>query len=297
MSASTIIQTSNRVEDHLSEYPFQSHFVNLDGHNIHYIDEGRGDVLLFSHAAIGWSFMYRNMIKPLSKHFRCIALDYPDFGLSEARLNYKASVSNQAQLLSSFVKKLNLNDLTIIGHDTGGPSAFYAATKWSERIRGLILTDTIIYPVSEYPRINTMLRLLGSDVIYWINRSTNFLTRVTIRFGFSTHNLSHVARRIYLDKSATKRRRDQVLNMLVSLRKSYDLLASIANSFESQWRDLPVLLMYGANDPVYKMGIPSRLYNQLTNVRLKVIPGEGHFPHEGQAQSMADEIIAWNKTK
>ena len=41
-----------------------------------YVDEGKGPVLLLLHGNGSWSFLYRHMIPLLSKHFRCIALDY-----------------------------------------------------------------------------------------------------------------------------------------------------------------------------------------------------------------------------
>src|SRR2546421_8574378 len=69
-------------------YPFQSHFVEIDGNRIHYIDEGTGPTLLFLHPGVGWSFIYRDIIKELRGHFRCVALDLPGFGLSSATPGY-----------------------------------------------------------------------------------------------------------------------------------------------------------------------------------------------------------------
>src|SRR5947209_12511840 len=58
------------LDEHL--YPFQSRFVEIDGNRIHYIDEGTGPILLFLHPGIGWSFMYRDIIKELRSRFRSI---------------------------------------------------------------------------------------------------------------------------------------------------------------------------------------------------------------------------------
>lgn len=66
-------------------YPFKSNWVDLsDGSRVHYVDEGRGPVLLLLHGNPSWSFLYRNIIPRLSGQFRCIAPDLPGFGLSEA---------------------------------------------------------------------------------------------------------------------------------------------------------------------------------------------------------------------
>lgn len=66
-----------------TEYPFTSHYFDINGHKLHYIDEGSGDILLFIHGTPSWSFDFRNVIKSLSKHYRCIAIDHLGFGLSD----------------------------------------------------------------------------------------------------------------------------------------------------------------------------------------------------------------------
>ncbi len=65
-------------------FPFESHFLDLDGHRVHYVDEGAGPTLLLLHGNPTWSFVYRDVIQRLRDEFRCIALDYPGFGLSDA---------------------------------------------------------------------------------------------------------------------------------------------------------------------------------------------------------------------
>ena len=65
------------------EYPFNSNYFNVNGHQMHYIDEGQGETILFIHGTPSWSFDFRNVIKSLSKNYRCIAIDHVGFGLSD----------------------------------------------------------------------------------------------------------------------------------------------------------------------------------------------------------------------
>ena len=58
-------------------YPYQSHFVEVEGNCIHHIDEGSGPILFFVHPGVGWSFMYSDIIQELRSRFRCVALDLP----------------------------------------------------------------------------------------------------------------------------------------------------------------------------------------------------------------------------
>ncbi|MBD3652009.1 MAG: alpha/beta fold hydrolase, partial [Alcanivorax sp.] len=58
-----------------ADYPFTSRYLTVDGHRLHYIDEGQGPTLLFLHGNPTSSYLWRNVIKPLTAHYRCVALD------------------------------------------------------------------------------------------------------------------------------------------------------------------------------------------------------------------------------
>ena len=57
-------------------FPFQSRYLDVNGCHVHYVDEGAGPILLLLHGNPTWSFLYRDIIKELREHMRCIALDY-----------------------------------------------------------------------------------------------------------------------------------------------------------------------------------------------------------------------------
>ena len=69
------------VSDHL--FPFEIRFLALPpDHRMHYIDEGKGDPLVFVHGNPAWSFLFRHPARELRSEFRCVALDHIGFGLS-----------------------------------------------------------------------------------------------------------------------------------------------------------------------------------------------------------------------
>src|SRR6266542_1158670 len=89
-----------------NEYPFQSNFIEIDGHQIHYVDEGKGETILFVHGTPVWSFLYRHMIKDLSNKFRCVAIDHLGFGLSDKPKNADFTPLAHARRLENFIGKL-----------------------------------------------------------------------------------------------------------------------------------------------------------------------------------------------
>jgi haloalkane dehalogenase len=67
----------------LPDFPFEPHYVALDGLRMHYLDEGLEDPILLLHGEPTWSFLYVRMIPALRGRFRCIAPDYIGFGRSD----------------------------------------------------------------------------------------------------------------------------------------------------------------------------------------------------------------------
>ena len=103
-------------------FPFEHKYLSLDnGTRIHYVDEGEGEILLMLHGNPSWSFLYRKMITNLKHKFRCIALDYPGFGLSEAPPDFSFLPREHSHVVERFVDELGLKNMTIVVQDWGGP--------------------------------------------------------------------------------------------------------------------------------------------------------------------------------
>ena len=98
-------------------FPFESHFVDIDGHRLHYIDEGSGPVLLLYHGNPTWSFLYRDIITKLRSEFRCVAFDYPGMGPSTADPNFTFRAADLAAVAEAFVEHLDLDAITPMVQD------------------------------------------------------------------------------------------------------------------------------------------------------------------------------------
>src|SRR5437764_15460043 len=95
-------------------YPFESRYAQIDGHTVHYVDEGTGPPLLMLHGNPTWSFLYRELIKGLSTRYRCIAPDHPGFGLSRAAQGYGYTPAEHAAVLQQLVERLGLTNVTMM---------------------------------------------------------------------------------------------------------------------------------------------------------------------------------------
>lgn len=142
------------------EFPFESRWLDLDGHTLHYLDEGSGPVLLLAHGNPTWSFLYRRMIPLLSDRFRCIAPDLPGFGLSTAGPGFGFTAAEQSAVMSDFVAALDLSGITPVVQDWGGPVALGAAVRDPERYDRLVIGNTWAWPMQRR-KMTTFSELMG----------------------------------------------------------------------------------------------------------------------------------------
>lgn len=63
-----------------AKFPFESRYVEIDGSRVHYVEEGRGDPILFLHGNPTWSYLWRNIIPYAAQGGRAIALDLIGMG-------------------------------------------------------------------------------------------------------------------------------------------------------------------------------------------------------------------------
>lgn len=109
------------------------------GGDIAYTEFGDGPAVVFVHGLATSGVLWRNVIDRLSATSRCIAIDLPAHGGSQARKD--ASVSGMADAVAELCDGLGLGQVDLVGNDTGGAIAQIFAARHPERLRSLTLTN------------------------------------------------------------------------------------------------------------------------------------------------------------
>ena len=272
-------------------YPFESRYLTLDGHRIHYIDEGSGPVLLFLHAVPLWSFQYRSIIKGLRDRFRCIALDYPGFGLSTPAPGYRGTLLGNSQLVERFIRELGLSDVTLVGHDSSCAIGLGVVGRNPGWFRGLVLSNGFAWPLDEYPGIYRALKLVGSPPAGFLIVHANILIRLTVKV-LRDGKLMPAERAAYTGPFAERGRRHHQHDMFRSITRSSAYLNDVQERLRALG-DMPVLLLFADNDSTYKAGFLTRYERMFPRHRSVIIAGGGHIPQEYAPEQMAAAIKDW----
>ncbi|MEZ4415946.1 MAG: alpha/beta fold hydrolase [Gemmatimonadota bacterium] len=268
-----------------------SHTVRAAGHTIRYVDCGSGPPLVLLHGAPTTSYVYRHVISLLSSDFRCLAPDLPGWGKSVAVRGFTPTLPALAEAADAFIAALDLEGVTLAVMDTAGSVGFHLVQEYPVRFRGLIAADTIVFPTREHPRIHTMLRLVTTPPFRWVNRRFRLLPRVVARFGGRRRRSGPEERARYLQDFATDAHLDRIMVTFRDLNRNDAFLSGVRDGLSAM--DLPVLVVAGEKDPVHQAGALRRLAECLPDSTFVEVPGEAHFPHEGDPETVAGAILGW----
>ncbi|MEL6347330.1 MAG: haloalkane dehalogenase [Myxococcota bacterium] len=138
----------SNVEDNLSaDFPFESHFIDVNGSSMHYVEAGEGAPILLVHGNPTSSYLWRNVIPHLQDHGRVIAVDLIGMGQSDKPpLDYR--FADHAVYLEGFIEAMGLTDLTLVLHDWGGGLGLDYYARHNDTVRGVVLMEAVVKPMS-----------------------------------------------------------------------------------------------------------------------------------------------------
>ncbi|MBO0852314.1 MAG: alpha/beta fold hydrolase [Nocardia sp.] len=278
------------VDDEL--FPFDSRFVELDGNVVHYIDEGAGPILLMLHGNPTWSFEYRSLIGSLSDRFRCIALDYPGFGLSAAAPGYRYRPDEHAAVVAAFIDRLDLSQVTLLAHDWGGPIGLHAAEQRPDRFHRLVLTNTWAWPMNGDLRVEAASRLMGGLLGRQLIRRFNLFVNAFIPIGHRRRKVSAAEMAHYRAALATPDRRQACAVMPGAILGSRAFLAEVENRL-TVLAKLPVLIVWADADVAFGGKELRRWEATFPNHTTVVLPGVGHYVASDAPEQLSAAIRSW----
>ena len=274
-------------------FPTALRMTRVGRHTVAVLEYGHGAPLLLLHAAPTWSFIYREFLTELAPHFRCIAVDFPGFGLSPEPEGAEPTLPELSRLVEELIVQFNLRDLTLLMHDSAGSIGIGAAGRLPERIRGLILTDTFAWPLrTDFPKIRFMLRLVTSLPFSLLQTRFNLLPWAAIMTA-GGRSITKEERKAFLAGFHTTARRARVLHFFRGLLRENAFLEKVEDNLRQHLATKPSLVMFGEKDPARKVGFEERWRQVLKNGTFHVLPHQMHFPHFGAAKQMCRHIVAW----
>ncbi len=271
-------------------FPFESKWFESEVGPIHYIDEGAGDPILFLHGNPTWSFLYRGIVIRLRKRYRCIALDYPGFGLSVHPANYGHTPGDHADVVRALVQKLDLKNLTIMGQDWGGPIGMRVALDELARLRALVMGNTWYWPMDEWHMKAFAYVMSSAPMQRQILRKNFFVEQLMPRSV--EHEMAPEVLRHYREALPTPKSRIGVAEFPRQLLEANAWLSDLADGVLDHLANVPILLPWGVNDLAFTRTFMERFREDFRLVTTERLVAK-HYIQEDAPAEIATAIDAF----
>lgn len=258
-------------------FPFESKWLDSSVGQVHYIDEGEGPPILFLHGNPTWSFLYRGIVIRLKKRFRCVAVDYPGFGLSEQPRDYDFTPSEHATVVGELVRALDLRGLTIMGQDWGGPIGLRVALDEFARLRALVMGNTWYWPVDSW-QMKTFGYAMSSQPMQHLILERNLFVEKMIPLG-TKHALAPEVRDHYRQPFPTSTSRLGVAELPKQILDAAAWLANLADEVPRVLANVPLLLTWGVLDFAFTPKFMDRFRDDFRLVTVRHLDAK-HFIQE-----------------
>ena len=272
----------NLKAQHLSSlYPFESHYVTVDGYKMHYVDEcsvdecsvddstneaNNKEVVILLHGNPTWSFYYRNLITHLSKSYRVIAPDYIGCGLSDHPQDKHFRAVDRVRQVQHLIDTLGIDKFSLVMHDWGGPIGTRVALNNLDRVQKLIYLNTTLTEVDSLPKIikTAAMPLIGK----WVTQYTSRFVQLLYKFG-TCKKLSKEIKDGYMYPYREASQRIAIWDFVADIpfdvsHPTHKELLSITEQLPLL-KDIPVKIIWGLKDPCFHREMLSKV--------------AGHFPH------------------
>ena len=256
-------------------------------------EAGTGAPIVFVHGLLVNANLWRKVLPKLSPDFRCIALDLP-LGSHELPMKAMADLSppGVANLIADAIEALELQDVTLVGNDTGGALCQLLVTSRPERIGRLVLTSCDYrdnFPPAMFSYFKLLPPLSPLMPVVFAPMRLRALRRLPFALGWLTNRpIERQAEDSYILPVLGDRGVRADLNKMIS---GVDKRLTNEAADHLKEFDRPALIAWSREDRFFKPEHAERLASDLPHARLEWIEGARTFSAEDQPERLA-ELIA-----
>lgn len=266
--------------------PFASNYIHIEGHRMHYVDEGAGDVVILLHGNPTWCYYYRTLIQRLKGKFRLIAPDMIGCGLSDhPAVSFRAS--DRMRHLVTLIKALGIERFSMVLHDWGGPIGTGAALELYDRLDKIVYLNTTLTEIESLP---SMIKTAASPLIGPVlTRYTKRFLSLLLRYGV-TRKLTRDEWAGYVEPYQTIARRRAIWDFVKDIpftphHPTYQTLNRLGAELP-RLKNHPVKIIWGLKDPCFHLEMLEKVAGHFPNAEVHEFSDASHLVLEDKPEEV-----------
>lgn len=273
-----------------TQYPFKPHYFQTGAGRMHYLDEGSGSPVVLVHGTPTWSYLYRHLVRTLSRHHRVIAPDNLGFGLSDKPEGWTYRPQDHARNLESLIEDLGLRDITLVVHDFGGPIGLSYAVEHPENVARVVLFNTWMWSLRGNSAIEKGSALFSGWLGKFLYTRMNFSPKFLLKsFYGDKKKLTPEIHRHYLAPFPSRHERMAPWIFAKELIGSSDWFNGLWER-RGRLESIPALLLWGMKDPSFDRRALARWKEIFSDATVVEFPDAGHFVQEEAPEESAKAV-------
>ena len=275
--------------------------MNINGHDLHYIDKGEGKPVLMIHGNPTWSFYFRGLIQSLSNDFRTIALDHIGCGFSDKpdAKTYKYTLESRVQDLDTLITRLKINEkINLVLHDWGGMIGLAWAVDHPDKIDKIIITNTSGFFLPKGKRFPFRLWLIKTIKVFAIPAvlGLNVFAKGALFLGSKTKLAPDVKKGLVEPYNSWKNRIATLKFVQDIPLTPNDQSYALVNHVEQNLKRLDqtsLLFLWGAKDFVFDLTFLNEFKSRFPRAVTHVFHDAGHYLFEDKPEESCQLIQAF----
>jgi pimeloyl-ACP methyl ester carboxylesterase len=262
---------------------------------LRYFEAGSGPPIVFVHGLLVNANLWRKVVARLSHEFRCITLDLP-LGSHTLPMPEAADLTppGLADLIADAIKVRSLEDVTLVGNDTGGALCQMVVTRRPERIGRLVLTSCDYrdnFPPAMFRYFKPAAAIPGAMKLLMVPMRLRAPRRLPFAFGWLvTRRIDRQAEDSYLLAGMTIRGVERDLRHVI---KGLDTRHTNEAADRLEEFEKPALIAWSREDRFFKPAHAQRLAQDLPNARLEWIENARSLSPEDEPGRLAELIASF----
>jgi haloalkane dehalogenase len=291
-----VFRTPDERFEGLDGYRWEPNYLDLrgelDGLRLHHAEQGSGDPIVLLHGEPTWAYLYRKVIGPLAEVGRVLAPDFIGFGRSDKVTDPGwYSYDRHVDSLVQFIERLELERITLVVQDWGGPIGLRVAVEHEELFERLVILNTGIFrPGPSWPT---------PGFLAWrafVDENPDLPVGDVIQGGTVT-NLSPDVVAGYEAPFPDERSKAGVMafpGLVPYTEEDPGAREMVATAEALRSWSKPTLVAFSDSDPIFPLAAGRRLAEKIPGCKgFRALEGASHFLQEDSGGEVAGVISAF----